>query len=217
MRQHTLCYLAHYNLLQMKIFYVGQALLPWRPTQSHKEISAALGLIPVIQSTPKFQLCRDFTESQNGRGWKGPLWVISSNSPAEAGSPTAGCTGPCPGGSWISPEKETPQPPWAACSNAPSPSEWRSSSSCSDGTSCASVWARCPLSCRWAPLKRVRPHPPDTHPWDIYKHLLGPLSAFSSSGWTSLWSCLSKHSSQSTCARLSIVDWTAYTSWCKTR
>ena len=33
--------------------------------------------------------------------------------PAEAGSPRAGCTGPCPGGSGISPEKETPQPPWA--------------------------------------------------------------------------------------------------------
>lgn len=59
MRQHTLCYLAHYNLLQMKVFYVGQALLPWRQTKSHKEIRAVLGLIPVIQSTPKFQLCRD--------------------------------------------------------------------------------------------------------------------------------------------------------------
>ena len=72
------------------------------------------------------------TESQNSRGWKGPLWVIKSNPPAEAGSPTAGCTGPCPGRFWISPEKETPQPPWAACSSAPSPSERRSSSSCSD-------------------------------------------------------------------------------------
>lgn len=59
MRQHTLCYLAHYNLLQMKVFYVGQALLPWRQTKSHKEIGAVLGLIPVIQSTPKSQLCRD--------------------------------------------------------------------------------------------------------------------------------------------------------------
>ena len=37
------------------------------------------------------------TESQNGRGWKGPLWVIQSNPPAEAGSPTVGCRGPCPG------------------------------------------------------------------------------------------------------------------------
>jgi len=34
--------------------------------------------------------------------------------PAQAGPPTAGCRGPCPGGSGISPEKETPQPPWAA-------------------------------------------------------------------------------------------------------
>jgi len=39
------------------------------------------------------------TESQNGRGWKGPLWVIYSNPPAEAGPPTVGCRGPCPGGS----------------------------------------------------------------------------------------------------------------------
>ena len=51
--------------------------------------------------------------------------------PAEEGSPTAGCTWPCPGAPWISPEKKTPQPPWAACSSAPSLSEWRSSSSCS--------------------------------------------------------------------------------------
>ena len=28
----------------------------------------------------------------------------------------AGCTGPCPGGSWISPEKENPQPLWATWS-----------------------------------------------------------------------------------------------------
>ena len=48
--------------------------------------------------------------------------VTQSNPPAKAGSPRAGCTGPCPGGSGISPEKETPQPPWAACSRAPSPS-----------------------------------------------------------------------------------------------
>ena len=39
------------------------------------------------------------TESQNSRGCQGPLWVTQSNPPAEAGSPTAGCTGPCPGGS----------------------------------------------------------------------------------------------------------------------
>ena len=56
-------------------------------------------------------------------------------------------------------------------SRAPSPSEGRSSASCSAGTSSALVCARCPLSCCWAPLKRAWPHPPDTHPADIYKHL----------------------------------------------
>jgi len=40
-----------------------------------------------------------FTESQNVWGWKGPLWVTQSNPPAKAGSPTAGCTEPRPGGS----------------------------------------------------------------------------------------------------------------------
>jgi len=38
--------------------------------------------------------------------------------PAEAGSPTAGCTAPRPGGSGISPEKETPQPPWTTWARA---------------------------------------------------------------------------------------------------
>jgi len=71
--------------------------------------------------------------------------------PAQAGSPTAGCTAPRPGGAGISPEMETPQPPWAAWARALSPSEGRSSSSCSPGASSASVCARCPLSCHWAP------------------------------------------------------------------
>jgi len=85
----------------------------------------------------RMQLSCTTTESQNGRGWKGPLWVTQSNPPAQAGSPRAGCTAPRPGRAGISPEKETPQPPWAACSSAPSPSEGRSSSSCSDITSTA--------------------------------------------------------------------------------
>ena len=70
---------------------------------------------------------KGITESQNHRivGVGRDLCGSSSpTTPAEAGSPTAGCTGPCPGGSWISPEKETPQPPWVNCSSAPSPSEW---------------------------------------------------------------------------------------------
>ena len=48
---------------------------------------------------PSVIMVHRITESQNSRGWKGPLWVTQSNPPAEAGSPTAGCTGPCPGGS----------------------------------------------------------------------------------------------------------------------
>ena len=32
------------------------------------------------------------------------------------------------------------------------------------------ICARCPLSCGWAPLRRVWPHPFDTHPADIYRH-----------------------------------------------
>ena len=65
------------------------------------------------------------TESQNpsmagvGRDLCGP----PAQPPAQAGSPRAGCTAPRPGGAGISPEKETPQPPWAACARAPSPSE----------------------------------------------------------------------------------------------
>ena len=37
------------------------------------------------------------------------------------------------------------------------------------------VCAHCPLSCRWALLKRLWPHLPDTHPSDICKYILGPL------------------------------------------
>jgi len=98
--------------------------------------------------------------------------------PAQAGSPRAGCTAPRPGGTGISPEKETPQPLWAAWARAPSPSEGRSSSSSSGGASSASVCARWPLSCHWAPLERAWPCPPDTHPADICKYILGPLAAF---------------------------------------
>ena len=105
-----------------------------------------------------FSLWHRITECS---GLEGPLCIISSNPPAKAGSPRADCRGPRPGGFWISPE-ETPQPPWEACSSAPSPSEWGSSSSCSDGTSSASVCARCPLSYCWAPLKSLAPFL-DTH------------------------------------------------------
>jgi len=50
-------------------------------------------------SEPRIAVAEGFTESQNGQDWKGPVWSIWSNPPAEAGSPTAGCTGPRTGGS----------------------------------------------------------------------------------------------------------------------
>ena len=81
------------------------------------------------------------TESQNGKCLKRPLGIIWSNPPAKAGSPRAGCTGHRPGGFGTSPQKETPQPPWAACSRAPSPSEGRSSSSC---PGCCTPVSPCP-------------------------------------------------------------------------
>ena len=87
-------------------------------------------------------------------GLEGPSGDPPAQPPAQAGSPRAGCTALRPAGVAISPEKETPQPLWAAWARAPSPSEGRSSSSSSAGASSASVCARCPLSCHWAPLKR---------------------------------------------------------------
>ena len=121
--------------------------------------------------------CHLLTQAGNYRipawqGLAGPSVGHPPQPPAEAGSPTAGCTAPRPGGVGISPEKETPQPPWAAWARAPSPSEGRSSSSGSAGASLASVCARCPLSCHWAPLERVWPRPPDPHPADISEAFL---------------------------------------------
>jgi len=58
--------------------------------------------------------------SQNHRtvGVGRDLQRSSSPIPLQSWPSTVGCTGRHPGGSWISPEKENPQPPWAACSSA---------------------------------------------------------------------------------------------------
>ena len=64
-------------------------------------------------------------ESKHG-GVEGPSGDPPAQPPAQAGSPRAGCTGPHPAVVGISPEKETPQPLWAAWARAPSPSEGRS-------------------------------------------------------------------------------------------
>ena len=54
-----------------------------------------------------YNLFHRITEWQ---GLEGTSVGLPVHPPAEAGSPRAGCTGPCPGGSGISPEKETSQP-----------------------------------------------------------------------------------------------------------
>jgi len=46
------------------------------------------------------------------QGLAGPSVGHPVQPPAEAGSPRAGCTGPFPGGCWISPEKEIPGSGW---------------------------------------------------------------------------------------------------------
>ena len=60
----------------------------------------------------KKNLCSVRIESQNHRiaECQGLEWTSGDHlgqHPAKAGSPRAGCTGPCPGGFWISREKET--------------------------------------------------------------------------------------------------------------
>lgn len=52
-----------------------------------------------------------FTESQDGSGWRGPLWLIWSHLPAQAHG-----TGLCAEGSGRSPVREAPQILWTICS-----------------------------------------------------------------------------------------------------
>lgn len=51
-----------------------------------------------------------------GRG----LWKSSAPTPAPAGTPKAGCPGPCPGDFWRSPRWETTGSLWAACASTQS-------------------------------------------------------------------------------------------------
>lgn len=50
------------------------------------------------------------TESQDVWGWKGPLEIILSYFPAQAGTCRTSSPGPRPQGFWISPKMEAPQP-----------------------------------------------------------------------------------------------------------
>ena len=104
--------------------------------------------------------------------------------PLQSRTPTAGCISRRPGGSWVSPEKENPQPPWAACSSAPSPLLWRSSYSHLCTTSYTSVCGHFPLSCCPSVLKRVWPHPFASSTLDIYRCWSDPLWVIFCQGWT---------------------------------
>ena len=170
-RDHTIktkkCSLEQFEKLHQVVLF----RLHWSPMMCWENILP--GLTPFLTVLQIHPISEHITESQNHRmvGVGRDLCGLSSPTlPVEAGSLRAGCTGPPPGGFWISPEKEKSQPLWATCSSAPSPSEWRSSSSGSAGTSYASLWPPCPLSSCWAPPKRVWTHPLDTHPEDTYRH-----------------------------------------------
>ena len=65
-------------------------------------------------------------------------------------------TGPHPGDFWRSPRRR-PHSIWAACATAPSPTQQRNVSWCSERTSCVVVCAHCLLSWRWAPLTKSLP------------------------------------------------------------
>lgn len=69
------------------------------------------------------------------------LWRSSGQTPpAQTEQPMAGCPGLCPGGFWMSPWMETPQPPWIACLSAQSPSQQITMYWCSDNPPNFSLW-----------------------------------------------------------------------------
>lgn len=91
----------------------------------------------------QFSIGENSTISQNhrmgqvGKDHSGPFGPTSL---LKQGYPTAYCTGLHPDSSWILPVGETPHP---LCSSARSPAQKRRYSSCSGGTSWASVSSYC--------------------------------------------------------------------------
>ena len=111
------------------------------------------------------------TESQNCRGWKGPLSRYHLvQPPRKTGSLDQVAQVGVQDGSRSSPEKETPQPLWAACSSAPSPLPRRSSYTHLCRTSYASVCGCFSLSYRCTMLKKFGLIPLTSHTLDIYRY-----------------------------------------------
>lgn len=80
------------------------------------------------------------TELQNVEGWKGPLRVVCSSAPGQAGP--AVCPGPCPIRFLTSPRVETPQLSWLACALLNYSRSEKNIFWCLHGISCVSL---CPL------------------------------------------------------------------------
>lgn len=91
-------------------------------------------------------------KSQVSWGWKGSLRLSSPTSllnKCHVGPVAQDCVQKALGYFW----GYSPQPLWATSASAPSPSQQKSVSWCSGGTSC--VCAHCLWFCPWAPLKSV--------------------------------------------------------------
>jgi len=70
------------------------------------------------RNAKQVQIGRWIAENHRIVGSGRDLQRSSSPAPLQSRPPMAGCMGRFPSRSWISPEKENPQPPWAACSSA---------------------------------------------------------------------------------------------------
>lgn len=76
----------------------------------------------------------------------------------KAGTLRAACPGLHPAGTSTSPQVETPQPLWTACSRTSPHSRWKDILFSLNGISSISLRAHCLLSIHWSPLIRVRFH-----------------------------------------------------------
>ena len=91
------------------------------------ELVATVGLMPFFPClSTRMSLLALLSKDDRITAWwglEGTPGDPPAQPPAQAGSPRAGCTAPRPAGVGTSPEKETPQPLWAAWARAPSRSK----------------------------------------------------------------------------------------------
>ena len=128
---------------------------------------------------PWHRLCR-ITGSQNGRGWEGPLWVTQPNPLPKQGHPEQAAQDCIQVGLQYRQRRSLHSLPGQPVPvlRHPQREEILPRVQLELPLLQFVPIAHCPLSCLWAPLQRVWPRPPDPHPADICKHLLGRLAAF---------------------------------------